>query len=574
MTHSEEEGDMAYAARTSPLTGENAMEEERNEQETRKQFDPTNKMRTLRGQGGGSYLDVKFRIEWFRSTYPHGTIRSYPVVVDPHFDNGTLPNGAQAPYGYSFFRAEVTDGKGGEAWGHGTETASDFGDYVEKSECCSVTTTCLTRRGFVAYDELLVGEEVAAYDLETDALVWTPLQAVSFYPDAPVVRLAGKWFEAIVTPNHSWATAGTYRSWVSGESPRRLRETVALKKSDRIILAAVAPDGDSDLTPDEAAILGWLFTDGTVWNGNGKLVAAITQSKPDQVARIRELVGAGVNERVGLPTTRTFPNGRTYECRPQHTFALGAKRARPLLQRAQVSSPEDLPGLIPKLTHPARAAMLEAMMDADGDTRGYFGKQRKPGVFEAWRILCTLEGHAVGPVRNEAIFPVRRMEERRYISCSGLTVTDAGFADVWCPTTMFGTWVARMPSGQITITGNTKAIGRALASLGFGTAGAMEMTKPGDDEPHIVDGGVKRGDFGQAPQGGPRPMQARNPNEGASEPQMRLIGRLRGEVNLGSDGAFDAFLQKIGIEYRAGQTLSKGMAGQIINGLNDHKAGK
>jgi hypothetical protein len=416
-------------------------------------FDPA---RHLSKVSGSDYLEVRWRLVWLRNVHPDAVIETDLVS---HTDK------------LAVFKATVSiPGPGGSATGHGSETPGDFRDYLEKAECFRDDTEILTKRGFKHHRDIRVGEPVLAYDLETDTTVWTPLLRKVTYQKAPVVRMEHRDFDAVVTPEHSWATAGAYRSWVTGEAPRRLRQTNELTSSDRIILSAPAPGGSSKLTPDEAAIIGWLVTDGTIWRDNGDLSAKIYQSKPEQVSALRELVGSVATESIGAPTTRTFPTGKTYECLPQHVFHLPASIARALLTKAKLTSYEDLPVLIPKLSQPARRAMLDAMMDADGDDSGYFGKIAKAGVQDAWQMLCTLEGIAVGQYRNTDVFPVQKMKRRRYVSCGqGLTISDAGVADVWCPTTEYGTWVARTSRGQIMITGNTKAIGRALGALGFGT---------------------------------------------------------------------------------------------------------
>jgi hypothetical protein len=67
------------------------------------------------------YLEVKWRLCWFRARYPHGTIETQQVLVD-------------LERGYARYRAVVADGEGGRATGHGTETAAGFADYVERAE--------------------------------------------------------------------------------------------------------------------------------------------------------------------------------------------------------------------------------------------------------------------------------------------------------------------------------------------------------------------------------------------------------------------------------------------------------
>jgi hypothetical protein len=67
------------------------------------------------------YLEVKWRLCWFRDRYPHGVITTDEICVD--LDRG-----------YARYRCVVEDGQGGKATGYGTETAADFADYCERAE--------------------------------------------------------------------------------------------------------------------------------------------------------------------------------------------------------------------------------------------------------------------------------------------------------------------------------------------------------------------------------------------------------------------------------------------------------
>jgi len=85
-------------------------------------FDPTPYLRQLhgRGRGGGSdYLDVKWRLLWLRKEHPDAEIVTELVQHDPQL---------------AIFKATVTVPSGGKATGYGSETASDFPDFIEKAE--------------------------------------------------------------------------------------------------------------------------------------------------------------------------------------------------------------------------------------------------------------------------------------------------------------------------------------------------------------------------------------------------------------------------------------------------------
>lgn len=471
------------------------------EQQTRT-FNPQDHLMQLRSKDGSKdYLPVQWRLVWFREMCPHGTIDTEELEVDLDremeeeayaWNNETRRSEkvVKKARGYARYKAIVTDGKGGRATGTKSEKAVSFPDYIEKAECVPLHSEILTRDGFKAYDQLTIGEHVLAYDHLRNICVWTPLQRVVVYEDAPVVRLHGQHFEVLCTPDHSWATYTKQVTDGRTYQYRNLVKAYKLRKHHRIVLAAPGPSGTHPLTLRDAAILGWLVTDGSIQRIGESVRSYICQSKLANIPVIRELVGGLATETVLSASSRTFPSGKTYECLPQHRFTFSASETRRILEVAGITCTEDLPGMIPQYSHGARQAMLIAMMLADGDERGYFGKKRKPGVMEAWQILATLEGFALGAMHESSVgeVPVQRLKKRTMVCASELQMESAGTMDVWCPTTNYGTWVMRQ-NGRVMITGNTGAIGRALAALGYGT----QFTGDEFDERHrIVDAPVTR----------------------------------------------------------------------------------
>ncbi len=346
----------------------------------------------------------------------------------------------------------------------------------------------LTRDGFKKPHDVQVGEEVLAYDAETDTCKWTPLLKKSFYSDCEVVRLSHTSFEAVCTPDHSWAVEKTrFASDWRGECPmpveagpfgaarlvnqdRYLTKAHDLKNREQIILAAKEIETENSLlTPTEAAVLGWVVTDGTIrkYVGREKGVRysiGICQSKEEHFGHIRELmcslVGAP-HETVVETSSRTFPtNGKTYATKPQHWWYLPREAGTDLLRKCGFESRADIPKIVTRLSGPARRAMLDAMMRAEGSRLGVF-TNTDPHVIEAFEILCALEGRATGAARAKKCDSRylrcfdKTLKKRRYVSVGFLQTEDAGRADVWCPTTKYGTWVMRQNS-RVMITGNTK----------------------------------------------------------------------------------------------------------------------
>src|SRR5579859_751309 len=105
---------------------------------------------------GKAYLEVKFRLVWFREMCPNGTIDTEEVLVDLDREvEAEVPTGNWIPNpnrpgkkmpekmirrdnGYARFRAVVTDGKGGRATATKSENAASFPDFIEKAETGAV----------------------------------------------------------------------------------------------------------------------------------------------------------------------------------------------------------------------------------------------------------------------------------------------------------------------------------------------------------------------------------------------------------------------------------------------------
>ena len=79
-------------------------------------FDASKYLTKLNGR---DYLEVKWRLLWLRTEHPEAIISTEMVKHEA---------------GLALFRAQVSLPEGGEATGWGSETASDFTDYIEKAE--------------------------------------------------------------------------------------------------------------------------------------------------------------------------------------------------------------------------------------------------------------------------------------------------------------------------------------------------------------------------------------------------------------------------------------------------------
>jgi hypothetical protein len=90
---------------------------------TDKAFEASRYLRNFRGE---DYLEVKWRVVWLRHDHPDATIETELVKQAPATTRGEP--------GIAIFRARVSIPGAGEATGWGSETSTDFRDYIEKAE--------------------------------------------------------------------------------------------------------------------------------------------------------------------------------------------------------------------------------------------------------------------------------------------------------------------------------------------------------------------------------------------------------------------------------------------------------
>ncbi len=459
------------------------------------------KRHLIKVQGGRQYLPVSARLIWFRSEHPDWGIETEAVEINHEKQ-------------YAVFRARIynEDGKL-MAMGTKKEDVKGFGDYIEKAECVPLDTRILTAEGWKTHDTLRLGELVLAYDVDKDHSEWVPLLAVRRYRNAPIVQVSnGKGFDVLCTPDHKWPIC--YSTVCKGKryQYRSLREASRLTKSAAITVGAVAEGGSLPVTPQQAFLMGMLITDGSIRYTGKHIRAYICQSKPDVIAEIRmQLADVPRRESVVPAHTRTFPTGRTYDCRIGYRWEIAASYLHDLHDAFGIVHETELPNVAAHLSLEARSAFMKAMMLAEGDRKGTFAQMpgRSDWVIDLWTALCAMEGSMVckSAVRENCggIWAARR-KKTRHVWAGSVTVTDAGNADVWCPQTPLGTWVARFSNDVVTVTGNTGAVGRALAMCGYGTQFSPELDEAGGgrfaDSPQPMGGGRFGGGNGGGSQGG------------------------------------------------------------------------
>lgn len=363
------------------------------------------------------------------------------------------------------------------------EYFKDYGllsDY--KVTCVPLEAEILTRNGWKKYNELIIGEEVLSYDSIKDVTTWTPLLDIYKSDNNEIWHLKSKSFDFECTPNHGWFVQKCSSKYNDNKEQRHFVknkkgilisnglkpiyskdsfrvETQNFKVGDRIIAAAYCNDqGLIDINEEEAALLGWLLTDGHIRFNARFISAQLYQSKEPYVTEIR-------NRFKNWFTSEGKRTGKTWK-KPLSIFYISTSKLKILLRKAKLTCKEDFPSFVTKLSITSRKALLESMIKAEGYIKD--GKLKhfcqNPGpILDGFQILMTLEGQrlglACGARQHKAVLTVPL--RTRYVSAFSRKTfkpiwkdQNVKFDSVWCPVTKYESFVCRYKK-QITITGNS-----------------------------------------------------------------------------------------------------------------------
>jgi hypothetical protein len=109
-------------------------------------FNPAEHLIQIKGRNGiADYLPVQWRLVWFRSIYPNGSIETEMLHFDPERECEEVSDAwndeQQQPEkivkrgkGLAIFKATARDGLGGVGTGTKSETAANFKDFIESAE--------------------------------------------------------------------------------------------------------------------------------------------------------------------------------------------------------------------------------------------------------------------------------------------------------------------------------------------------------------------------------------------------------------------------------------------------------
>ena len=330
---------------------------------------------------------------------------------------------------------------------------------INNWDCLPVRSLILTRRGWLHWSDVVVGDETIGYNADADQSEWTRITAVHHFDSAPTVRIGNKRWAVEATGNHRWLVENRTTGLT-------MRETTATGSRDTIILAAEAETGDGlPITLAEASLLGWIAGDGNVERGRRGPSMSVSQTKREHFDSIEAAFSGSAHARYEYPDRTACV-----------TWRLEPSVARDLI--ARVGHPkDDAEQIVRGMSAEQRAAWLDAMIRAEGSSNGEYTVvyQCDGPVREALKLAIYLSGYRPSESKlsgKEQWAPCYAHGlTRPRVGPMNRSIVDAPDQEVWCVTTDLGTWTAQQ-DGQIFLTGNSNA------RRGTPSKGLMQVIDP------------------------------------------------------------------------------------------------
>lgn len=381
--------------------------------------------------------------------------------------------------------------------------------------CVDEETEALTRDGWKQHADLVAGEDILAYDIETDTCRWSPLKAVMRMPHkGKVFTMESGQISARTTDGHRWpvtdkSSGKRYTVKNELELPKGGGNgTKGHKRLNSLHSIPVARSVDnlpatSKFSDAFVALMGWIATEGhfcrearkdrvkSYGTIRGIEITQSPKTNPVKVQAIRDFLndeGIKFGERIDPPSGAV-------------RFKISAANTRKFLPHMtgnKVPTAKFLASLPEQQLH----VFIKAMLDGDGTRpKGtpqaiFFNTDKM--LVDAFQMAVTLSGGACrvrGPFQNGAsgtkpIYRVRvssgRFARSASVVRSAKEPTEYD-GTVWCPSVESGFWVARR-NGTTYCTGNTLPYLAQHGSIKNVTSAAIRASKMAVMDPANIDG--------------------------------------------------------------------------------------
>jgi hypothetical protein len=358
--------------------------------------------------------------------------------------------------------------------------------------CASEDTEILTEEGWKNKKHLRIGENVASFNMATEKVEYSPLQAVNQYPyNGKMFHIKDKHLDQLITPNHNIIIKQKHGISKKEEYWWDSQWSLLPMKNSRPIRGIRFPVGGEavgkyKMSSQFAELLGWIISEGSIDYKRGNYIRIFQSHRAnfEKVQRIKKLL-----TNLKIPFTQ-----QTYNAIGKTVFYI--KKLTTNNQRTSTGIYSEIFKWINNHKIPnwrlihinlrAKKALLNGLILGDGHTYSnecsiFYQSNKK--IIDFVQTLALHLGYRTiirkmysrNPRNRSELCLVyvltilhqnwKNIEPRDYhkkvkeVDYNGI---------VWCPTTQNGTWIARR-NGKPFITGNSNMIKQfpALAARYF-----------------------------------------------------------------------------------------------------------
>ena len=274
---------------------------------------------------------------------------------------------------------------------------------VEEAQCLPLDTEVLTRVGWTNRANLQVGQEVAAFDLKTEACRFEPIQGIQDRRfDGDMLHWKGKRLDYLATPDHRVVVKkiqrgeGRYHDYDWSFIPARtVSSNVKIPFGGPFPELALRKGLPQD--PDFFRILGWVITDGSLHSRRTRSIC-LTQSHVTNKLNMKlaaEMTTVLSQRGVEPKRDRMRVTSRS----PQREWYFGVSASKPFLALLEGRNIHRIPRkVLAQASLPQLQALWSGLMEGDGSA--WKGRWRtfhncmKINLDNDFQELCTLLGKA------------------------------------------------------------------------------------------------------------------------------------------------------------------------------------
>lgn len=342
--------------------------------------------------------------------------------------------------------------------------------------CVDTDTEILTRTGWKRYNEVMIGDEILSYSMETNMIVMDVVNEVFYYPEVTdTVRFKTQTFDVVSTHGHRWVV-GEY-----DHKPRikTTEDLCNLKWPYPILRVSSNQFVDNPSISDlELKLLGWLMTDGSLCSSIQGVQLYQSCSRPKNTCVYKDMLTT--LDALGFAYTDTIRNDVYHDIyikKNDFTSWVSDTFSNRILSWEFVGT----------LSQRQAEILMRSMLQGDGTGVDGYGMPlknhrvslccRNRQAKDIFQYLCFIAGYATNCNTIDASKNDYPSNHKQYDSMMNIPVSNSTYYDVsilkvkrahvyphqmsnvksigtWCVSTGQGTWVARR-NGKVFITGNS-----------------------------------------------------------------------------------------------------------------------